>query len=184
MTLSAADLRAEVDELEAERRTLEARAVMLGERIDLLDQLLDTFDDVPVVPTKAPAKAAKRPAKKLPRVGRKYPCPEAGCEFVAGAPQGLGAHRRAKHGTAGSGKRARAKKAAEAAASRQERAAAVAAAAPVAGKVFRCHDCDGTADPVEAETLADLTHHAITVHERSLFTGERIPVTPDAARAA
>lgn len=49
---------------------------------------------------------ARMPPRRYPtQTGTSFPCPEPGCDFVAAAPAGLGAHRRHRHGIVGAASR-------------------------------------------------------------------------------
>lgn len=153
------DIPALVDELVAALKSdvhrLELELAAANDRLDTASKLLAAGAPEPIAP------ASSTPASKK----KSHPCPD--CDFVATAAAGLGAHRRAKHGTKGATTTPRPRN----------------PQSPDASKVYRCsHVTDDSACGAEFDKVMDLSVHTTTFHQRQPTQGERILVTSDRAR--
>lgn len=171
------------------RAALTARVVEVDRRLALLEQMLSP----PAVDVVAgPAVPAPGPDRLARKVGS-WPCPEPGCGFVAKAAQGLGAHRRSRHGVAGKspGPSSSAEPAPPKSPAPPKRDDPGAPEDPDPWtdrrhpdredhgddeRVCRCSDCDAA-----FRMLEKLHRHVGIAHRRALEKAERTPRTADEA---
>ncbi len=151
-----ARLEREVDRFNAELETLRTT------RESTVEQLVAAQAELAQLTGERPA---KRSTPRQRSKSGEFVCGIDGCERSFDTEHGLGVHRRRSH-----------------------KPPTIAATAPrpaaaSTGKVLRCGELAGD-DVCNAEfpTLKELSNHTITAHQRQPTPGERIPVTPDAAR--
>lgn len=140
-------------------RVIEAKANELDELTEQLDTLTARKKSISDEVRTLRADIARLTGQRAPAEQGEYRCKVPDCGRTFGTQQGLRMHTTRSHKTTPTKP----------------------SDAPSSGSssrtVYRCGDCD-----TELAALKDLSHHTLTEHRRQPVPGEKILVTPDAAR--